>query len=123
DILTNYPDSRYAEILRNPNSGLAKDENSPESIYERLYEDYNNQEFLKVIDQTDTYITQLEGDPIVPKFEILKASARARLFGFEAYKESVNFIALTYPNSPEGKRAQEIMQTVIPTLEKKEFIK
>lgn len=121
DIINNYPTSRYAEILRNPNSGLVKDENSPESIYERLFEDYNNQKFQQVIDQAETYITQFEGDPIVPKFEILKASAKARLYGFGAYKESINFIALTYPNSPEGKRAQEITQTVLPTLEKKEF--
>lgn len=121
DIITNHSDSRYAEILRNPNSVVAKDENSPESLYENLFEAYNNQEFQKVIDQAETYVTQFEGEPIVPKFEILKASARARLFGFEAYKENVNFIALTYPNSPEGKRAQEILQAVIPTLEKKEF--
>ncbi|MEZ4801603.1 MAG: hypothetical protein R2797_02440 [Gelidibacter sp.] len=123
DIMNTYSESRYAEILRNPNSGLAKDENSPESLYEKLFEDYNNQNYQLVIDKADTYINQFEGEPIVPKFEILKASAKARLFGFEAYKESVNFIALTYPNSPEGKRAQEIMQTVIPTLENKEFVK
>lgn len=122
DIITNYPESRYAEILRNPDSGLAKDENSPESLYEKLFEDYSNQEFQKVIDKAEYYVTQFEGDPIVPKFEILKASARARVYGFEAYKESVNFIALTYPNSPEGKQAQEISQTVIPVLEKKEFV-
>ncbi|MEZ4792918.1 MAG: hypothetical protein R2783_05510 [Gelidibacter sp.] len=122
DIMANYPESRYAEILRNPNSGLAKDENSPESLYEKLFEAYGNQQFQQVIDQASTYVTQFEGDPIVPKFEILKASARARLYGFEAYKESVNFISLNYPNSPEGKRAQEIMQTVIPMLEKKEFV-
>lgn len=121
DIITNHSDSRYAEILRNPNSGLAKDENSPESLYEKLFEDYSNQQFQNVIDQSSSYITQFEGESIVPKFEILKASARARLYGFEAYKESVNFIALTYPNSPEGKRAQEIVEVVIPTLEKKEF--
>lgn len=121
DIITHYSESRYAEILRNPNSALAKDENSPESLYEKLFEAYNNQEFQKVIDQSSTYVSQFKGDPIVPKFEILKASAKARLYGYEAYKESVNFIALTYPNSPEGKRAQEIMQNVIPTLEKKEF--
>jgi tetratricopeptide (TPR) repeat protein len=121
DIINNYSNSRYAEILRNPDSGLAKDENSPESIYERLFEDYSNQKFQLVIDQASTYAAQFEGEPIVPKFEILKASAKARLYGFDAYKESVNFIALNYPNSPEGKRAQEIMQTVIPTLEKKEF--
>ena len=122
DIITNHSDSRYAEILRNPNSGLAKDENSPESLYENLFEDYNNQKFQYVIDKSSEYVMQFEGDPIVPKFEILKASARARLYGYEAYKESVNFIALTYPNSPEGKRAQEIMSEVIPTLAKKEFV-
>lgn len=121
DIFTNHSDSRYAEILRNPNSGLTKDENSPESLYEKLFTDYGNQKFQQVIDQSEGYITQFEGDPIVPKFEILKASARARLYGFRAYKESVNFIALTYPNSPEGKRAQEIIQVVFPSLEKKEF--
>ena len=123
DIIANFPDSRYAEILRNPNSGLARDENSPESLYEKLFEDFNNQQFQKVIDEATNYITQFEGDPIVPKFEILRASARGRLYGFASYKESVNFISLNYPNSPEGKRAQEIMQTVIPTLEKKEFKK
>lgn len=123
DIINKYSTSRYAEILRNPNSGLAKDENSPESLYEKLYEDYNNQQFQQVIDQAETFVTQFEGDPIVPKFEILKASARARLYGFDGYKESVNFIALTYPNSPEGKRAQEIVETVIPSLENKEFAK
>ncbi len=121
DIITNYSDSRYAAILSNPESGLAKDENSPESLYEKLFEDYNNQKFQQVIDKASNYVTQFEGYPIVPKFEILKASAKARLYGLNAYKENINFIALTYPNSPEGKRAQEIMQTEIPTLEKKEF--
>ncbi|MGJ8591411.1 MAG: tetratricopeptide repeat protein [Aquaticitalea sp.] len=123
DIMNNYATSRYAELLRNPDSGLAKDENSPEALYEKLYAEYSDQKFQQVIDQAEVYVTQFEGEPIVPKFEILKASARARLYGFEAYKESVNFISLTYPNSPEGKQAQTIMQTVIPTLEKKEFAK
>src|SRR5690606_11311605 len=47
DIITNYPDSRYAEILRNPQSGLAKDENSPESLYEKTYQLYENQKFMQ----------------------------------------------------------------------------
>ncbi|MCB0387318.1 MAG: hypothetical protein KDD23_00725, partial [Winogradskyella sp.] len=37
DIISNYPDSRYAAILKNPESLAAKDENSPESIYQSLY--------------------------------------------------------------------------------------
>ncbi|WP_298893532.1 tetratricopeptide repeat protein [uncultured Psychroserpens sp.] len=122
DIVSNYPDSRYAKILLNPRSEFAKDENSPESLYEGLFGKFGNQEYTEVISKADQYITEFEGDPMVPKFEILKASANGRLNGFEAYKKGVNFIALTYPNSEEGKQAQEIMKTVIPILAKKEFV-
>ncbi len=122
DIVSNHPDSRYAQILLNPSSEFAKDENSPESIYENLYEQFNNQDYAEVISAAEVNITKFEGDPIVPKFEILKASAKGRLYGFEAYKEGVNYIALTYPNSEEGKRAEEILKDVIPVLAKKEFV-
>lgn len=122
DILTNYPDSRYAEILRNPNSQLAKDENSIEVIYVNLFRQYENQEYASVITNADEHIKNFEGDGFVPKFEILKASAIGRLKGFEAYKESMNYVALTYPNSEEGKRAQEILNTAAPALENKEFL-
>lgn len=122
EIVSSYPDSRYAQILLNPKSEFAKDENSPESLYEGLFKKFGDQEYEHVIAKAEEYITTFEGDPMVPKFEILKASASGRLNGFEAYKKGVNYIALTYPNSEEGKRAQEIMASVIPVLAKKEFI-
>lgn len=121
DIITNNPDSRYAAILLNPKSEMSKDENSPESVYERTYASYEAQKFQEVIYQSDKYILEFQGEPIVPKFEILKASAKGRLYGFEAYKEGVNYIALNFPNSEEGKRAQEIMKNVIPALANREF--
>lgn len=122
EIVTKYPDSRYAQILLNPKSELSKDENSPESLYEKLYAQFENQEYVDVVAKSEQYISEFEGDPIIPKFEILKASANGRLEGFEAYKKGVNFIALTYPNTEEGKRAQEIMSTVIPVLANKAFV-
>ncbi|WP_299332695.1 tetratricopeptide repeat protein [uncultured Psychroserpens sp.] len=122
EIISGYPDSRYAQILLNPKSEFAKDENSPESLYEQLFKKFGDQEYVEVVTKADEYITQFEGDPLVPKFEILKASANGRLNGFEAYKKGVNYIALTYPNSEEGKKAQEILTSVIPILAKKEFV-
>ncbi|MBR9913517.1 MAG: hypothetical protein GYB32_01615 [Algicola sp.] len=122
EIVNGYPDSRYAQILLNPKSELSQDENSPERLYEALYKQFNNQEYEAVVSKTETYIDRFEGDPMVPKFEILKASANGRLKGFEAYKKGVNYIALTYPNSEEGKKAQEIMTNVIPIFAKKEFV-
>ncbi|WP_299121174.1 tetratricopeptide repeat protein [uncultured Winogradskyella sp.] len=122
DIIKNYPESRYAEILLNPQSELSKDKNSPEAIYKRLYEQFNNEEYAEVIAEAEAQIKRLEGDDFVPKFEILKTSANGRLFGFEAYKQGIDYIALTYPNTEEGKKAQDIMQDAIPVLAKKEFL-
>lgn len=122
DIISKHPNSRYATILLNPETVLGKDENSPENIYTNLYKQFENQEYLEVISQSDIYITNFDGEAIVPKFEFLKAVSKARLYGYENYKESINFIALNYPNSPEGKRAEDMMQTVIPLLAKKGFV-
>ena len=121
-IVLNYPDSRYAEILLNPESELSKDENSPEAIYTKLYKQFENEEYVEVIAEAETQIKRLEGDDFVPKFEILKASAKGRLYGFDAYKEGINYIALTYANTEEGKKAQEILKDAIPVLAKKEFV-
>lgn len=122
DIIANHGDSRYASILLNPNADLGEDENSPEYIYENLFRAYENQEYAKVIAGCETHITTFDGEAIVPKFELLKASSRGRLYGFESFKEAINFIALNYPNSAEGKQAQNMLQSVIPVIEKREFI-
>jgi len=122
DIVSNYPESRYASIIDNPDTLLSKDENSPESLYEALYKRHENQEYVDVISESEEYINTFEGEDIVPKFEFLKATASGRLFGYEAYKKAIEFIALTYPNSPEGKRAQMMVDVVLTKMNKKEFI-
>ncbi len=122
DILTNHPDSRYAEILRNPNTQLASDESSPEFKYKALYKEFEAQRYQYVIDTAEDYITIYTGNDIVPKLEMLKATALARQEGFEAYKKALNFISLNYPQADEGKDAQKIYSTVLPQLSSKEFV-
>ncbi|TYA52478.1 hypothetical protein FVF61_12935 [Formosa maritima] len=122
DIIANYPDSRYTSILMNPEAGATKDENSPDFIYNKLYDKLENQEYSEVITKSEEYITAFEGDPMVPKFELLKATATGRLYGFEAYSNALNFVALNYANTPEGIRAQELLDNVLPKLSNKEFV-
>ncbi len=122
DIINNHRDSRYAEILLNPQAVLADDSDSPEAQYGLLYEKYRNQEYLKVITAAEVNINKFIGDPIVPKFEMLKANAIGRLNGFELFKEALNYVALTYPNNPEGKKAETMIAEQLPKLEKKEFV-
>lgn len=121
DIMNNYPDTRYAEILRNPNSQLPTDESSPEYKYKQLYQEFEASKYAHVIEKSDEYITLYHGTPIVPKLELLKATALAKEQGFEAYKKALNFVALNYPNSEEGKQAQHIYDNVLPKLAVTDF--
>jgi len=121
DIINNHSDSRYAEILLNPAAVLADNSDSPDAQYVKLYKMFQEQEFLKVITATEENISKYTGDPIVPKFEMLKANAIGRLQGFNDFKEALNYVALTYPNNPEGKKAEQMVAEQLPKLEPKEF--
>jgi len=119
DILNNHGESRYAQILRNPQDVLASDENSPENLYANTYKKFVNQDFNGALADTEKYIRQFTGEEIAPKFEMLKAITLARLDGLVAYKKALNFVALNYPNDDEGKRAQEILKSSLPKLANK----
>ena len=121
DILRNHPESRYAAILTNPEIRLSTLENSPETRYAQLFRAYREQQYLKVITGAEESINQFEGDPIVPKLELLKANAIGRLQGFEEFREALNYVALNYPNTEEGLQAQLIIDEQIPKLQNREF--
>ncbi|SOC79448.1 protein involved in gliding motility SprE [Salinimicrobium sediminis] len=120
DILSRYPDSRYAAILQNPES-LMRDENNPTAIYEELYKKYEAQEYEVVIAESEELIIQFTGDEIVPKLELLKAMAAGRLYGYEKYRENLSYVALNYPQTEEGKKAQELLNTALPSLAASQF--
>lgn len=119
-ILTQYPDSRYAEIIRNPGS---EDVNaaSPESVYAVLFKRYEKGELREALADAEANIEKFTGEEIVSKFEMLKASVSGRLKGLEDYKQGLNYVALTYPNSAEGKEAENLLKTNVPSLEKLAF--
>ena len=121
DIIRNHDGSRYAELLLNPQAVLDENEEGPDARYAQLFKLYQEQKFIEVITQSQEWINRFTGDPIVPKFELLKANAIGRLQGFEPFKEALNYVALTYPNNPEGKKAEQIVAEQLPKLANKEF--
>ncbi len=122
DVLSNHADTRYAEILRNPNSQLPTDESSPEFKYKELYKEFEAGKYAEVIQKSDAYILTYNGNDIVPKFEMLKATAIGRQQGYEAYKKALNFVSLNYPSTEEGKQAQQIYSNVLPLLAATDFV-
>ncbi|HJN53933.1 MAG TPA: hypothetical protein QGI27_02575, partial [Flavobacteriaceae bacterium] len=94
DIIINYPTSKYAEFLLNPETVLLDAEDNPTEIYNTIYEEYNNKNYINVIDLCDINIKKLYDSPILPKIEMLKAVSIAKEFGYIRYTEQLKFIKL-----------------------------
>ncbi|MBG6186753.1 type IX secretion system periplasmic lipoprotein PorW/SprE [Flavobacterium sp. CAN_S2] len=120
-ISTQFPDSRYAQIINNTNpNGIAQNE-TPESVYNKWYKAFQQEQFVSVLENVDALINQFSGEEIVSKFELLKANAIGKLKGLTGYKNALQVVADNYPNSEEGKNAQVILTEQIPFLEKMEL--
>jgi tetratricopeptide (TPR) repeat protein len=120
-ISSQYPNSRYAQIINNANPNSVSSKETPEDVYDKWYKLYQEEHFAEVLAKIDDLILQYSGDEIVPKFELLKANVLGKLNGLEAYKNAMQYVADNYPTSEEGKNAQEILTTQIPSLEKMNF--
>jgi tetratricopeptide (TPR) repeat protein len=119
-VLAEYPDSRYAEIIKNPTSDDVRNQ-TPEAAYASVFKAYESGQLREAAAQVETDIETYTGEEIVSKFELLKAKLGGRLRGLEEYKKGLNFVALNYPNSAEGKNAETLLKTDIPALEKIAF--
>jgi tetratricopeptide (TPR) repeat protein len=119
DIVSNYPNTRYAQIV---SGALSEDNNliqTPSEVYRSLYKQFENQEYVTVLQTIEKSLTQFSGDELVPKFEFLKAATLGKLKGLDEYKKAINYVAVTYPDTPEAKQADDILKRSIPLLEQK----
>ena len=119
-IVSEFPGSRYAQIITNSDSNNLIAE-TPEKTYNQYYKLFQEEQFVDVLDKLNTAIILFSGDEIAPKLELLRANIQAKLLGVEAYKNALEEVATQYPNTEEGKQAQEILKNQISILEKIEF--
>ena len=119
-IVSQYPSSRYAQIISNTDTNNSNAE-TPEKTYNQFYKLFQEEQFVEVLEKLNTAIIQFSGDEILPKLELLRANTQAKLFGVVAYKKALEEVAAQYPNTEEGKQAQENLSNQIPILEKMEF--
>lgn len=121
-VLRDHPDSRFAANIRNPGQ-VVELEDTAENSYERLYELFENEEYGKVIELGKAYTVKFSDEELLPKIELLTATATGRLLGYEAYKQALKNVALNYPQTEEGEKAQQLLDKTMPVLAEKDFNK
>ncbi|APG66491.1 hypothetical protein LPB136_11580 [Tenacibaculum todarodis] len=111
-ILTKYPDTKYAQIIKYPTKKLAQDEEVDKiaDAYKDIYYLYKENKFDEVITKIDVLLPTILESNLLPKFDLLKAYAIGKIKDKETYKTAMEFVALTYANTEEGKKAKEIVK-------------
>ena len=111
-ILTQYPDTKFAQIIQNPNTKFEEEEvaiTELEKSYKEMYYLYKDNKFEEVITKIDEVLPTVQNSELLPKFELLKAFAIGKFKDKEAYKTALEFVAVSYGNAEEGKKAKAIV--------------
>ena len=120
EIVTNYPDSRYAELIKNPNNLLnfGKDENSPEYIYKGAYICYQEEDYQYALSNVNDALENIKGLEIEAKFELLKAYLLLKTQGKDEFIAKLNFVIINYPNTEESDHAKAALAEMQNKLKK-----
>jgi hypothetical protein len=111
-ILTTYANTAFAQIIKNPNKKIEEDIklNEIEKRYKKIYYLYKKDEHKKVVKTINDILPTISNSKLRPKFELIRAYAIGKYLDREKYKEALEFVAIKYGNSEEGKRAKEILK-------------
>ncbi|RUA12697.1 MAG: hypothetical protein DSY82_00610 [Flavobacteriia bacterium] len=121
EIVNNYPDSRYAQIIKNPGF-IAKNsfqEDSPEYIYKNAFVCYKEGDYDYALYSLNE-IKHHEGTDIEPKIELLKAFIAVKKGNAEAGNKMLNDIIINFPNTEESKLAEKAIKKLKKLTTKKE---
>jgi tetratricopeptide (TPR) repeat protein len=111
-ILTEYSNTVFAQIIKNPEKKVEEDVkvNELETTYKNVYYLYKAGEYENVLISVNNLLPTIAYSKLKPKFELLKAYAIGKYQDRETYQQALEFIAVNYGNTDEGKNAKEILK-------------
>ena len=110
-ILTDYADTKFAQLIQFPNQKLTSEKSLSdiEKTYKEMYYLYKEELFEEVAQKIDEILPKIQNSILIPKFELLKAYSLGKYMNKDAYLKAMQFVALRYRNSEEGKKAKQIV--------------
>jgi len=108
-ILTEYPDSRYASIINNPEQINKGGKEGIDYQYENLIKKFGNRKFRKAIELSDIIIKNYPLDEIIPKIELIRALAIGKLGTPKEYKIALEYVMYNYPNDDVSETSKKYL--------------
>ena len=112
-ILQNFPNSDFANYLKDPNYFTKKkeEERKSEEIYVKVLEKYRTNDFVEVINACKTVITNEPTNVFLAKYMLLNAMAQAsETPNKKSIEPLLQEIVQKFPGTSEAKKASELIE-------------
>jgi len=110
-ILTQYPNSEYAMLIKNPDYHLelAKRAGQDQAIYETAYNQFRQRQYSDALLTCNTVISDQPDNQFLPKFYLVKALVIAQRKDVESYKSTLRELIAKFPGTDESAKALELL--------------
>lgn len=111
-ILTEHPNSIFAKIITSPDKQISQDVAVDEvaNLYKECFYLYKKNKFTETVSKIEELLPTIQNSVLLSKFELLKAYAIGKYANKETYKKALETVVVNYTNTPEGKKAQDIVK-------------
>jgi tetratricopeptide (TPR) repeat protein len=116
-ILTKFPDSDYAEIIKDPNyyAKIEERNKAGEILYSKTYTAFQNKNYKTVIQNAQEASTKyMRNDDLMARFDYLKAIAHEHVNGRDSLIDNLEKFIVKYPTNPLTERAQMLLSSKKP---------
>ncbi len=112
-IQEKYPTTNYAKMLRDPDfAAKFQDEEMRQNLqYNEIYGYFDQGEYNIAFERSKEMMDKLLGQhPLKPRYALLIAMCTGNIQGKDAYVQELQEVIAKYPDTPEQKRAREILR-------------
>lgn len=113
-LLNEYPNSEYAQIIKNPkyiaDKNAQKDE--VELFYTNTYDRYIAADFKKAYESCQQAENNFGKNDFSPKFAFIKAMCIGKLRGVDSMEFALKRLQISYPKDPVTIQAQNILEAI-----------
>lgn len=113
-LLNDYPNSEYAQIIKNPNYNAEKSsqKGEVELFYTSTYEEYVAGSYSQALDHCNQADPKFGKNDFSPKFAYIKALSIGKLKGADSLEYYLKRMQVLYPKDPVSNQAQDILEVL-----------
>lgn len=113
-LLKEYPNSEYAQIIKNPNYQVEKNskKDEVEEFYTETFNEYSAANYTQAMFRCYLSDSKFGKNDFSPKFAFIRAMCIGKLKGADSLESSLKQLQVLYPKDPVSKEAQNILEVL-----------